>query len=293
MADLRDDFPSLLHHPLTGEAILLEPGRVYNIDSPRFSYDGSRWVSEPIIQHGSIKIITVRDGFVGVTYDDGVLSVLQPGRHVLRKPSHVVCGFLSTGQQVLQLKQVTSMTSDSVGIVFDAAISIRVVNPALAITTLCGGGDSSSGESGSSASGSTARNRNVTKRRGGDNSGQQDESDGSSPPPVLFASEQLFETIRRKATLTLGQIIGNNTMGDTQVRRPMLRNARQRLLRPPPHPPHPHAHAHTRAHIHNLSRLRSAPRPACAAASCRTRVRPRCCTRSARTSSCPLSPWRR
>ena len=54
----------------------------------------------------SIKIVTVRDGFVGVTYDDGVLTVLQPGRHTLVKPSHTVCGFLSMGQQVLQLKQV-------------------------------------------------------------------------------------------------------------------------------------------------------------------------------------------
>ena len=36
----------------SGSPLLLEPGRVYNVDSPRFAYDGSRWVTEPIIEHG-------------------------------------------------------------------------------------------------------------------------------------------------------------------------------------------------------------------------------------------------
>ena len=45
-----------------GDALILEPGRVYNWDSQRFSYVGSVPVNEALIVHGSIKIVTVKEG---------------------------------------------------------------------------------------------------------------------------------------------------------------------------------------------------------------------------------------
>ena len=85
-----------------GDSILLDPGRVYNVDSARFSYVASVPVNDALIVHGSIKIVTVKEGTWGISYDDGVLTILPSGRHTLVKPTHLIAGFLSAGQQVLQ-----------------------------------------------------------------------------------------------------------------------------------------------------------------------------------------------
>lgn len=154
-----------------GEPLLLDPGRTFNIDSATFRYTGSKSVVEPVIVHGRLKIVTVKQGSAGISYDDGRLVVLevrprcargsvgvarsfvsvraiwfarpycparsQPGRHTLTKPSHYLAGFLSLSEVVLPVTELTSMTSDNVGIQLDAAISLRVVDAAKAVTSLC------------------------------------------------------------------------------------------------------------------------------------------------------------
>jgi regulator of protease activity HflC (stomatin/prohibitin superfamily) len=120
----------------TGSPVLLDPGQVYNIDSPTWVYVGSVPITLPVVQHGSLKLITVRQGFVGVSFEDGKLDILAPGRHILSKPTHAFAGFLSTGQQTLSIAQVTSMSSDNVGLQFDAAVTIQVVDAAKAVTIL-------------------------------------------------------------------------------------------------------------------------------------------------------------
>lgn len=124
-----------------GEPLFLEPGRVYNIDSPRFSYVNSVSAVDNIITHGRLKLVTVREGNVGITYDDGKLVILPPGRHSLTKATQFLAGFLSIGQVVLPVTSVDGMTSDNVPITFDAAVSIRVVDPAKAVTMLCTSAD--------------------------------------------------------------------------------------------------------------------------------------------------------
>lgn len=94
-------------------------------------------VTESVIVHGRLKLVTVKEGTVGISYDDGKLVILPPGLHKLEKPTHSLAGFLSCGQSVLPITEVQSMTSDNVGIAFDAAVSIRVVDPAKAVTMLC------------------------------------------------------------------------------------------------------------------------------------------------------------
>jgi len=39
-----------------GEPVVLEPGRVYNLDSPTFRYAGSKSAVEPVIVHGRLKV---------------------------------------------------------------------------------------------------------------------------------------------------------------------------------------------------------------------------------------------
>lgn len=126
-----------------GQAVILEPQKVYNIDSPTWSYVNSVPITTQVIFHGGIKVITVREGFSGISFDDGKMTVLPPGRHFLTKTTHIFSGFLSTGQQTLSIAQVTSMSSDNVGLRFDAAITVQVTDPAKAVTMLANlGGDS-------------------------------------------------------------------------------------------------------------------------------------------------------
>ena len=55
---------------------------------------------------------------------------------MLDKPSHDVAGTLSAGMTVLALKNINSMTADNVQLTFDAALSVRVVDPIKAVTML-------------------------------------------------------------------------------------------------------------------------------------------------------------
>ena len=49
----------------------------------------------------------VKDGQVGVTYKDGIIELLEAGRHFLLDATHILSGFLSVGQQTLRIAEVT------------------------------------------------------------------------------------------------------------------------------------------------------------------------------------------
>ena len=125
-----------------GAAVVLEPETFYNVDSATWSYAGSVPITQQVIIHGGLKLVTVRQGFVGISFDDGKLAVLEPGRHVLVKTTHAFSGFLSTGQVTLPISSVTSMSSDNVGLRFDAAITIMVSDAVKAVTMLANLGGS-------------------------------------------------------------------------------------------------------------------------------------------------------
>ena len=98
------------------------------VNSDLFEYRGSVDVTQPYVVHASLKIVTVKDGQVGITYNNGVLELLETGRHTIEKATHVLSGFVSTGQQTLRIAEVTGMSLDNVELTFDAAICIRVVD---------------------------------------------------------------------------------------------------------------------------------------------------------------------
>lgn len=123
-----------------GEAVVLEPGKIYEVNSPMFSYAGSVDVKDPFIRHGSVQFVTVKEGLCGVSFDDGALEILPPGRHMLTKSTHVFSGFLFTGQHTMKISEVTSMSSDNVGLVFDAAITVQIQDAKKAVTMLAGAG---------------------------------------------------------------------------------------------------------------------------------------------------------
>jgi regulator of protease activity HflC (stomatin/prohibitin superfamily) len=119
-----------------GEPQLLDPGMVHLKNSDTFSYQGSVDIADQVVTHGSMQIVIVKDGQAGVTYHDGVLELLEPGRHFLREATHVLGGFLSVGQQTLRIAEVTGMSADNVELNFDAAICMRVIDAKKAVTML-------------------------------------------------------------------------------------------------------------------------------------------------------------
>jgi regulator of protease activity HflC (stomatin/prohibitin superfamily) len=127
-----------------GEPVVYEPGSMHLVNSEVFEYKGSVDVTSQVITHGSLKIVYVKSGQVGISYNSGVLELLQTGRHHITAETHTLAGFVSTGQQTLRISEVTGMTLDNVELTFDAAICIRVVDAQKAITMLAtsqGGGN--------------------------------------------------------------------------------------------------------------------------------------------------------
>jgi len=122
-----------------GEPVLYEPGTVHLVNSPLFRYVGSVDVTQQVVSHGSLKIVTVKDGQVGITYNNGALELLKTGRHTIGAATHVLAGFVSTGQQTLRISEVTGMSLDNVELKFDAAIAIRVVDARKAVVMLTSG----------------------------------------------------------------------------------------------------------------------------------------------------------
>ena len=123
---------------INGAAQLLPPG-VHVFTESNLTFDGAAPATDVLIEYGNIKRVLVPQGTWYITYDDGALVCLPPGNHTLTKSSHRVAGALSAGMTVLALKGVRSMTADNVQLLFDAALSVRVVDPIKAVTMLCGG----------------------------------------------------------------------------------------------------------------------------------------------------------
>jgi regulator of protease activity HflC (stomatin/prohibitin superfamily) len=170
-----------------GKPRILEHGQVYMIDSPNFKYAKSVDLQSPVIEHGAIKMITVREGVYGISYNDGVMEILNPGRHILSKGTHSFAGFIPSGQQTLAIEAVTSMSADNVGIKFDSALTIQVVRPKLAVLNL-----------------GMVPNASANQQ--------------------IFLLEQFYRNITAKAKLALSIIIGNNKLNqsfESTQRKPM------------------------------------------------------------------------
>lgn len=168
-----------------GDATLLTSERVYYLDNNLFRYVKSVDILDAVIEHGSIKIITVNEGLLGIAFDDGQLRVLPPGRHVIDKATFMFSAFLSTGQETLPISQITSLSADNVGLSFSAAFSLQVVDALKAVTML-----------------------------GRDLKGEH-EKQASGGVDLPFSTKVFQANLRDRARLALSIIIGNNKFTDT------------------------------------------------------------------------------
>ena len=167
-----------------GRPLVLEPKEdrtPHCFDSPTFAFERSVPATQQVIVHGSLKVITVRQGFVGVSFRDGALVVMPPGRDVLNSVTHAFSGFLPTGQQTMQLEAVDGMTSDNVGLKFDAAICVQIVDAKKAIMAL-------------STTAESARRANTSGSDAG------------------FDSDTIWRAVCSRARLALSIIIGNQRL---------------------------------------------------------------------------------
>ena len=76
----------------SGKPLILLPGR-HAINDPLFDYIGSEGVNQPMIEHRTIRIITVPRGELGLVMVKGEGHFLQPGRHFINQPNLRWIGF--------------------------------------------------------------------------------------------------------------------------------------------------------------------------------------------------------
>ena len=126
------------------QPVFFQERGVYLVDSPMFRYVGSVPIETPEIILGSRKIITVKEGMVGVSHHKGQLKILPPGRHVIEDEEHVFDEFLSTQQKSLNLTKDSNpsqllMVCESrelVRIGIQASVFYNIRDPKLAVVKI-------------------------------------------------------------------------------------------------------------------------------------------------------------
>jgi hypothetical protein len=78
----------------------------------------------------------VNKGLVGVAFDDGHLTILEAGRHVVQRETWNFSSMLSLGQETIPITQITNLSSDNVGLTFSAALNVQVVDARKAVAML-------------------------------------------------------------------------------------------------------------------------------------------------------------
>lgn len=115
------------------EPYILGPGR-HVLLSPTSQFDRLVDINEPIIEHGSLKIIRVREGQLGYGFDNetGRLVLLTPGRHIITSPTFKFQTFLDLNRPENDLGsfKLIRVETGKVGIVYRKG-ELKVVNPGL------------------------------------------------------------------------------------------------------------------------------------------------------------------
>lgn len=165
------------------EGVLLEANKAYYIDDPDFKFDGSCSMLQEKIEHGAFKVITVNKGLVGVAFDGGHLTILEPGRHIVDRETFNFSAMLSTGQETIPIDEIVNLSSDNVGLRFSAALNVQVIDARKAVTML---------------------GRDLSRV-----------ADTRARKATEFSSHVFHQNIRDRARLALSIIIGNNPFTET------------------------------------------------------------------------------
>jgi regulator of protease activity HflC (stomatin/prohibitin superfamily) len=126
----------------TGAAFRLLPPGTYQWDSPSVKFAASVDIATEEADLGPYKLVTVPEGEVAVTYNNGSLHVLgaatearDPCRaYFLDDPKWTHCGNLSLQTQTDRLESNDLLSKDNVELVMVAMSQWRIVDPVLAVT---------------------------------------------------------------------------------------------------------------------------------------------------------------
>jgi len=115
-----------------GRYRLLPPGRYSNLP-------GEEFIGEPLslahhkISLGSINIITVKQGQVGISYLSGKLIILPTGQHILTEAYHTFDRFVSLKRETMRLDDIYVNTRDNVAIKLQPDVVYKIEDPLLAV----------------------------------------------------------------------------------------------------------------------------------------------------------------
>lgn len=82
---------------------------------------------------GPKKIVTIKNGYVGVAYVKGVLQILREGRHELNLPDERFSRVLSLQQEVVELPELDIKTTDNIQVKCHAVLNYRIRDPTKAV----------------------------------------------------------------------------------------------------------------------------------------------------------------
>lgn len=115
------------------EPYILGPGR-HTLLSPTSQFAGLKDINDPVIEHGSLKIIRVREGQLGYGFDNetGRLVLLTPGRHIVTSPTFKFQSFLDLNQPENSLGsfKLIRVETGKVGIIYRKG-DLKIIHPGL------------------------------------------------------------------------------------------------------------------------------------------------------------------
>jgi len=115
-----------------GRPLVLGPGR-YVLTNALHSFVGISSIDNPHISLGSLTIVTINKGQLGLSWKNGELIILEPGRHILVAP-HTFKEAKDISENFVQLGPVKRMivNEGQVGIAYDTG-KLEVLPPGLHI----------------------------------------------------------------------------------------------------------------------------------------------------------------
>lgn len=118
----------------TGKLVVLEPGR--HMLDPLHQFVKAVSMDLDEVDLGPKKIVTIKNGFVGIAYNKGVLKILKEGRHELLLPDERFARVLSLQQEVVELPELEVKTTDNIQVKVHAVLNYRIVDPLKAVSNI-------------------------------------------------------------------------------------------------------------------------------------------------------------
>jgi len=93
-------------------------------------------LQKDLIEHGPVKLLTVKSGGVRVCYHAGHVEIFPEGRYAINSSTFVVAGFINTQQQNVRFDQHKVLLDGGISLLVEGLLTFQVTDPALLIKQL-------------------------------------------------------------------------------------------------------------------------------------------------------------